>query len=394
MIRRLPLALLALTLGGCSTMESLNPMGWFESDDNTEQPSELVELKEQVAVRTLWSASIGSGADEKRVNLVPYVNNGRVYAAESSGVVRALDSATGRVLWSVDTELEISGGPSAGEGLVLLGTSNAELVALDAATGSERWRARVSSEVLSVPKISKGIVVAYSIDGKVFGLDAASGKQAWIYDRSTPVLTLHGSSSPVISGNLVICGFASGRLAALDLATGALAWDVAITAPSGRSELERMVDIDGDPIIVNGVIFVTTYQGEMAAVAEDTGVVLWRRKLSSYAGMGVDWRQLYVSDSDDHLWAIDPRNGSALWKNKKMQARRISAPAVLGNYVVVGDLEGYLHWLSSEDGRILGRSRVGDAPIIAAPIVVDGVVYVYGNGGDLAALTLPRKEKP
>jgi len=390
MMRRLTLALLVLTLGGCG----LNPVGWFKSEDNREKPAELVKLQEPLAVRTLWSTSIGAGSDEKRVKLAPYVLDGRVYVAESGGMVRSLDGASGRVYWSVETGLEISGGPGAGEGLVLLGTSNAELVALDAASGSERWRARVSSEVLSVPKISRGIVVVDTIDGKVSGFNAASGKQLWVYDRTTPVLSLHGSSSPVISGDLVLCGFASGRLAALELTTGKLVWDVAITTPRGRSELERMVDIDGDPVVVNGVVYVTTYQGDMAAVSEDTGVVFWRRKLSSYAGMSADRRQLYVTDANDHLWAVDPRNGAALWKNKKLQARRLSAPAVVGDYVVVGDLQGYLHWLSTEDGRILGRSRVGDAPITAAPIVVDGVVYVYGAGGDLAAMTPASKERP
>ena len=131
-----------------------------------------------------------------------------------------------------------------------------------------------------------------------------------------------------------------------------------------------------------------TYQGDMAAVSEDTGVILWRRKLSSYTGLGADWRQLYITDADDHVWAIDPGNGSALWKNKKMHARMLSAPAVLGEYILVGDFEGYLHWLAVEDGRLLGRTRVGKAPITTTPLVVDGVVYIYGDGGEMAAITV------
>ncbi|MES9843892.1 MAG: PQQ-binding-like beta-propeller repeat protein, partial [Candidatus Sedimenticola sp. 6PFRAG5] len=190
-----------------------------------------------------------------------------------------------------------------------------------------------------------------------------------------------------ISGNAAICGFANGKLVSVELETGNPIWEVSVTAPRGRSELERMVDIDGDPLVVDGVIYVATYQGDMAAVSQDTGVVLWRRKLSSYTGLSVDYRQLYVSDDNDFVWAVDPRNGSALWKNEKLKARRLSAPAVLGDYVVVGDYQGYLHWLSTEDGRLLGRTRVGEDPITTAPVVDNGVVYIYGDGGALAAVT-------
>ncbi|MEW8015369.1 MAG: outer membrane protein assembly factor BamB [Candidatus Sedimenticola endophacoides] len=389
MIRHLSTALLALSLGACGSMDSMNPIDWLSSEESVVQPAELVELPQSLALRTLWSTSVGAGADDKRIKLVPFVHGGRVYAADGEGEVRAFDSTSGRVIWSRETGLEIAGGPGVGEGLVLLGTSNAELVALEAESGQERWRARVSSEILAVPTIARGVAVAYTIDGKLYGFDAASGERKWIYDRETPVLTLHGSSSPVISGQLVICGFASGRLAAVELDSGALVWDVAVTAPRGRSELERMVDIDSDPLVVNGIVFVTTYQGEMAAVSEETGTVLWRRELSAYAGMGRDNRQLFVSDAEDHLWAIDPRNGSALWRNKKLEGRRITGPAVVGNHVVVGDFEGYLHLLSSEDGRMEGRIRIGDSPMSTPPIVANGVIYAYGCGGELAAITLP-----
>ncbi|MEE9358260.1 MAG: outer membrane protein assembly factor BamB [Sedimenticolaceae bacterium] len=384
-MKRYLISILVLLLTGCSSM---NPLNWLGDEDNAEPPAELIELQGEIPVTTLWSTSVGEGADEQRVKLAPAVFEGRVYVANRQGAVKALDAATGRVVWGIETELEISGGPGVGDGLVLVGTSNAELLAFDAETGSEKWRTRVSSEVLSLPTAAQGTVVVHTIDGKIFGLDAGDGSQTWIYDRSIPVLTLHGSSSPIISGNTVICGFSSGKLAALDLTTGELLWEVSITAPSGRSELERMVDIDGDPLIREGVIYVSTYQGDIAAVSEDTGVVLWRRKLSSYTGLGADWRQLYITDADDYVWAIDPGNGSALWKNKKMHARMLSAPAVLGEYILVGDFEGYLHWLAQEDGRLLGRIRVGDAPITTTPLVVDGIAYIYGDGGEMAAITV------
>ncbi|WP_052761150.1 outer membrane protein assembly factor BamB [Sedimenticola thiotaurini] len=376
---------LVLLLAGCSSM---NPLNWLSDEDNSEPPAELVEMASSVPARVIWSASIGDGADEQRVKLVPFVAGDRIYGASRSGTVRALEAATGRPVWSVDTELEISGGPGAGEGLVLFGTSNAEVVALEQDTGQEKWRAQVSSEVLSVPKAGRGVVVVHTIDGKLFGLDAENGAEKWVYDRSIPVLTLHGSSSPVIVDGYVICGFASGKLVMLDLQKGDLLWEITVSAPSGRSELERMVDIDGDPLVIGDVVYAVTYQGEMTAVSIQTGIVLWRRKLSSYAGMGADYGQIYVSDEADHVVSVDPGNGSALWKNKALQYRKLTAPMVLGEHVLVGDFEGYLHFLSRVDGRLEGRVRIAKSAISTPPLVIDGVVYIYADGGEMAAVTI------
>jgi outer membrane protein assembly factor BamB len=387
-VLRLLFLILVLQLAACG---SLDPMSLLEDKPNVEPPAELVDLNNSINVRKLWSASVGSGSAEDRVKLVPYVHDARVYVANREGQVKALDSASGKVIWSVDKELEISGGPGVGEGLVLVGTSDGEVIALSQQDGSEVWRSRVSSEVLSVPKAGLGMVVVHTIDGKLYALNVTDGKIAWMYDRSIPVLTLHGNSSPIISGPMVFCGFASGKLIAFDLENGQLLWEATIAVPTGRSELERMVDIDGDPILQGGVIYVATYQGQLAAVVKNSGEVIWRRKLSSYAGVGADYTNLYVSDAEDHVWAIDPKNSSSLWKQSKLHGRRLSAPAVLGGYIVVGDFEGYLHWMSPEDGELVARSRVGDSPISTPPVVDGDVAYVLGDGGDLAAISISGK---
>ncbi len=385
-IVRILLISLLLLLVGCGSMD---PLKLLEDEPNVDPPAELVDLKSSISVRKLWSTSVGSGSSKDRVKLVPYVKGNRVYVANREGVVKALDSGSGRVIWSVKKKgLEISGGPGAGEGLVLIGTSNGEVVALSEQDGSEKWRARVSSEVLSVPKAGMGVVVVHTIDGKLYAMDANDGKSKWVYDRSIPVLTLHGNSSPVISGSAVICGFASGKLIAFDLEGGQQIWESTIAVPTGRSELERMVDIDGDPVLQNGMIYVATYQGQLAAVSEKSGDVVWRRKLSSYAGLGADFENLYVSDAEDKVWAIDPKNSSSLWKQSKLHGRKLSAPAVLGAYVVVGDFEGYLHWMSPEDGHMVARTRVGDQSITTPPVVDGKVAYVLGDGGDLAAFSI------
>ena len=381
----LSLVLLTLLLSGCAS--------WFGGKDNVEPPAELVPLDNKIKIKKLWSSTIGSGTGGYRVKLVPAVTEDRVYAAASNGTVEAFDLFTGKSEWRVDVDIDISGATGAGDDLVLVGSSDGILVGLRQETGEEVWRNKVSSEVLSVPKSDVGVAVVHTVDGKLFGFDALTGESVWVYDRTVPVLSLHGNSSPIISGINVIVGLANGKLAALDLVSGDLLWEVSITAPSGRSELERMVDIDVDPLVVEGVIFACTYQGEMAAVTEDTGVVLWRRKLSSYSGIGGDWRQVYVSDDEGNLWAIDPSNGSAIWKNDTLLRRSLSGPALLGEYVVVGDLEGYLHWFDSTNGEMLARTRAGSDAISTQPIARDGVLYVYGEGGALTALTVELPEE-
>ena len=389
MLYRITIPVLTLLLTGCGSM--MSPSEWFASEDNVDPPAELVEITSNIGVQTLWTASAGKGTDGQRLELVPYVHDGRVYVADSEGNVEAIDAVSGNSIWETETELPLSGGPGAGDDLVLVGSRDGDLIALDAMSGQEKWRRHLSSEILSVPKASNGRVIVHTMDGNLFGLNAADGEKVWDFKRSVPVLSLRGSSSPVISDGKVICGFASGKLISFDLLSGEVLWESSISVPSGRTELERMVDIDGELAVVDGIVYVATFQGDLAAVSFDTGVVLWRRDMSSHAGAAADMFQVYISDAEDHVWAVDPRNGAALWKQKKLHARKLSAPAVLGEFVLVGDLEGYVHWLSSEDGSLVARTRVGDDPISTPPIVRDGVVYVYGDGGKLAAFRGPNQ---
>lgn len=387
-MRRLLLLLPIVALSGCGTFA--DPTEWFASAQVVE-PSELVEMSNKVQPRTIWSHNVGSGTDDQRLSLEPRIVGGTVYAADAEGRVQAFDAEQGRSRWKVDLDVPVSGGPGVGEGLVLVGTSDAEVIALSEDNGEERWRARVSSEVLSVPAASDGVVVVHANDGKLFGLEATNGNERWRYEREVPVLTLRGSGSPVISGGAVYVGMSGGKLVALRVDNGNLLWDTSVTVPSGRSELERMADIDGDPIVLGGGVFVATYQGEVAAIEERSGRVAWRRNMSSYTRMAADRRGLYASDAEGVVWALELQSGAARWSQDALKNRRLSNTAIVGDLVVVGDFEGYLHWLDRDDGSLVARTRLGSDPITTGLQVVNDVLYAQGDGGELAAVRLPAR---
>lgn len=380
---RVAVILLTVLLGGCSTIS-----GWFGGDDNAVPPAKLEAIADPVPLKELWSTDIGVGYDKQSVNLVPTVVSPYVFAADRDGRVVELSAESGKKLWDTKTDTPVSAGPGAGEGLVLVGTSDAEVLALSIDDGSIVWRARVSSEVLAVPRIDAGVVVIQTADGTITGLSSNDGHQLWVSDHSVPVLTLRGTSSPVVERGAVIAGFASGKVAALTTANGFQVWETSIAIPQGRSELDRLVDVDADPVIVGDTAYVVSFQGKIAIIDLRNGNLGWTREMSSYAGLGVDYSQVYVTDVDSKVWALSRDSGASVWKQEKLHNRALTAPEPFGSYVAVGDFEGYLHLLSSYDGHIAARVKVDGKGIAARPQAVGDVLYVYGKGGKLAAYTL------
>jgi outer membrane protein assembly factor BamB len=376
-----------MLLGALSLMGACTAIGnLFDNPDNTAEPAELVDFEPTIKVRTVWQRRVGSGTGKLFLKLQPAIEGERVYAATRDGRVRAYDARTGEVVWDTDTEAPLSGGPGVGNGLVLLGTSDGEVVALGEEDGEIQWRAQVSSEVLSAPQAQGGVAVARTIDGKLFGLATDDGTRLWVYDRTTPVLTLRGTSSPALADGAAVAGFDGGQIVAVALANGQPLWETRVAVPRGRTELERMVDIDADPVIDDDAVYAVTYQGQLAALELRSGRVLWRRDMSSHAGLGIGPEKVYVTDDTSHVWALNRSNSASMWKQAKLEARRVSPPAVFGRYVVVGDLEGYVHWLRKDDGQFVARVRVDSSGIVAAPVATPFAVYVYGSGGELAAL--------
>jgi len=384
MMIRLFIVFTFFMLCSCSVPQKVGDF-FSGGDDNAEPPAPLVQFKQKLNPIRLWSRNIGSGTDEQYLKLTPIIANQRLYVASSTGDIDAMDATNGRSVWSHDTDTTITGGPGFGENTILVGTNEGEVIAFTSETGSEMWRTIVSSEVLSPPQKANNIAVVRTIDGKIFGLNGNTGKRLWIYDRTVPSLTLRGTSTPVIKDDVVIAGFDAGRLAALELRTGRLIWEARIATARGRTELDRMVDIDAKPLIVGDVIYVATFHGNLAAIQIDTGRILWTRDISSYAGFGADDKNIYVTNDDSHIWAFDRFSGTSIWKQEKLHARSVTAPASIGDYIVVGDLEGYLHWMSKKSGEFVSRLRLSDERIIVSPIVVGKTLYAYCSDGTLAA---------
>ena len=376
------LALLALFL-----LNSCSYIPWLSNEENPRPPTKLDKRNPEITVSSLWSTEIGEGAGKRHLNLIPAVQGGRVYVADTEGLVVALDSGSGKALWQRETGLPFSGGPEVDAGHIILGSSDGDIVALSVRDGTALWNARVDSEILSVPRIAGSAVVVHTLDDSVYAFDIATGNQIWKYSYPAPILTLRGSSTPLIVAESAIVGISGGKLVNLELATGLTLWETTVSPPHGRSELERIADIDADPVLVDGIIYVATYNGDLAAIDLNSGAVLWRRELSAHAGLTAAAGMLYVTDSSDVVWAATPEDGTGTWKQEALKYRHLTAPAVFGNLVVVGDLEGYVHWLDRRDGRLVAQVEVADGPITARPLVAGGRLYVYGSDGTLAALS-------
>lgn len=376
--RHFSAALLSLLLAGC---------GLF-SDDESEPPRALVDFDEQVTLEQIWRVSVGNGQGTLFQRLAPALTADTVYAAAANGTVVAIDRETGETRWRQRTDEVITGGVGAGGGLVLFGTRDAGVVALSAEDGSERWRASVSSEVQAPPSTDGDIVAAQTVDSRLFALDADSGERRWVYESSLPSLTLRGTSSPLISSGIVLAGFANGMLSAVDADNGLLQWEERVAVPQGRYDLERVIDIDGELLESGGVVYAASYQGNVMGLQLNEGQVVWGEEASSYLGMATGLGNLYYVNEDSHLLAMGRNDVTRVWENDDLRLRQVTAPASTGNYVAVGDFEGYVHVISQVNGRMAGRTRVDNSGIRAPIRAADGVLYVYTNDGRLEALRI------
>lgn len=378
---RLAAVALAAALGACASND----------DKEDTDPVELADIEASAELREVWSENIGDIDAKLYAMLQPGIAAGRVVAANSEGDVVAFERSSGKRLWETELDVEISGGVGVGLGLAVVADYRGRVEALDLNTGEEVWSHQLSGEVVAAPAVGSGRVVVQTVDGKVIGLDASSGEERWSHSTTLPVLTLRGTAAPVMSAGVVYAGLDNGKMVALDATDGIPRWDQRVAIPQGSAELDRVVDIDGSPVVRGDLVFAASYQGRAVALSREDGRGLWARDASTHHSVAVGAGNVYLSDAGGSVYAYNVGNGQIVWSNNDLLRRQLSGPAYFGDVLVVGDLEGYLHLLDPNSGRIIGREKIDSDPV-RIPLLADGdLLFALSDDGELVALRLERR---
>ena len=376
---------MASLLAGCAGFREQVTSGFgLFGDKSAEKPAALVDFKPSATAKTVWQARVG-GAEVSEFS--PAVARNAVYAAGENGKIGRFDATTGKEVWQVNAQHGLSAGVGSDGNLVLVGTAKGEVLAYDA-DGKPLWQAQLTSEVLSEPQVANDMVVVRTGDGRIYGLDAKDGKRKWAYQRSMPALTLRSNAGVLVTRGAVFAGYAGGKLVALDLATGQVGWEASVAHPRGTTELERIADITSLPVADESQVCAVAFQGRVACFDIRSGNQLWGRDASSVTGLAMDQYGLYVSDVRGAVLAMDKHTGASLWKQDKLSGRQLSTPQIFGRYLAVGDLEGYVHFLSRDDGSFATRVATDGSPIVAQPADLIDALLVQTRKGGLFALTI------
>lgn len=377
-MKHIVIASLLLLLAACSSNNEVDL-----------SPADLVDFKETVKVKRQWSTGVGSGAGEHYTLLPIAIWGDALYAVDHEGYLVALNRSRGKKQWSRKLDQPVASGVGATADKVFVGTLNGQVLALSAADGSELWRSELSSEVLAPPLGNDGVVVVQTQDGRIFGLNQTDGSQLWMNEQAVPSLTLRGTSTPIVTDTAVYAGFASGKIIALDVKDGTLLWEQRVALAQGRSELERIVDINGSPLLLGDILYASSYQGRLVAINRGTGQGLWSKQESSYNGLAAASNTIFIADSSDIVRAYNATSGELIWENDQLIRRQVGAPQTFGSYVAVADFEGYVHIMNQSDGQFVARRKIDGAGIRTPMTSVDDTLYIYGNSGDLEAIRIP-----
>lgn len=375
--------------------ERVNDTGGWVSEQlsgsgKAKDPAELVEFEPLFKPEKIWSKSLSDGAGRGFPKPEPgYFADQITVVSDRRRSLVSWDHQTRKRLWRVGFDQKIGAGVGVNDQYILVVNRDAELLALSRETGELVWQTQMPSEVIAPPVANSEVIVVSTSDGKLLGLQATDGQQKWMIDREVPALSLRGGSAPLLMGDTVIKGFADGRLLAVNLNNGFDEWETPVGQSRGRSELSRMVDADATPVADNGTVYASAYQGRVVAIGQNSGEVLWSRTLSSYSNLAIDLFNVYLTDDEDTVWALDRRTGATYWKQEALAARRISGPAVIGDYLVVADFDGYLHWMSRDDGSFVARSRPAKTTVSAPLTVINDQLYVFSDDGRLTILAPP-----
>jgi outer membrane protein assembly factor BamB len=358
--------------------------------DNSDPPAELTAIQYDVPLQLNWAIETRAEKNRASYRLRPLLIGNSVYSIDTGGTIIGIDADKGRKLWKFDTDLAPITG-LAGNGEILIATSqDGDIIAYRESDDKLEliWKTRVVSEIRATPVIDSDQVFVRSVDGQLRSLAIADGSEQWVVSRRVPALSLTGNSKPLVHGELVLAGFDDGKLIAYDRTTGKIRWESTISVPGGRTEIERLVDVDGNFVLRDGVIYVASFQGRLAAIQAVSGDLLWSREFSSYQPIAIDDDALYLSADNSHIWAIDRRTGTAFWKQDVLHARKITAPAIFGDNLVVADLDGYLHWFSKGEGTLLGRIRTSYTRNYVQPITWQNSVLTLDRQGLLASVSV------
>lgn len=373
------------------------------ADENLKQPAELKPFDMDYQLDVIWQDELGKGVEEQYLFLEPLILGKTAVTVGRDGLLSVIEMATGDVIHQQDLDMEISAGVGGNEDTWVLATEDADVIAVDAKTRTVRWRTRVPTEVLAKPLIGGSNVIVRTVDGRVIAIDKGTGVIRWQYQRSIPDLTLRGNSVPLLTRDRIFVGMSDGRIVALSPDTGEVIWDVALSVPEGRSEIQRLVDIDGDMVLYGRILYAVSYQGRLAAIDVDRGQFLWARDFSSNTGLVVDAKSLYLTDEDGQVWALDRLNGATIWKQDSLLYRKLTRPAVVGDYLAVGDFEGYIHILSRYDGHFVARYQLGQfddigwqrsSGIIVPPNTQRDDRLVVVNRGSIGYVLQLKKKEP
>jgi len=377
------IALICICLSACTQVDD-----FMFGKDNTPDPTPLKKLTPRTDIATNWSIPTGKmGNAQGYLKLKPAVTKERVYIASRDGLVQALNKDSGKVIWSKQLKSHFVSGPTVNNGRLALASDDSTIMLLDASDGQALWQADISSEALANPVIAQNKVFVKAIDSNVYAFDLKTGEKEWVSDHGSPSLILKASTSPVIVDKSVLVGFADGKIDALDIHSGHTLWQRNLVSMMGGSEVERLVDIDADPIADKDRIYLAGYQGVVGALSTSTGEYLWRKPASVYKNMSFDGSTLYFTDSNSVLWAVDAKKGMVKWKQKALMARDATAPVLIANQLLVGDRFGFLHLLSAESGEVISRAHAPGA-IDVSPVVFGRNAYVLTTNGKLNKYTL------
>lgn len=396
----------AIFISSCGTWKTLTTRDDKPKEPKADKPIPLTRFAPEAEIRVLWRRNIGRGIGKKFIDLSPVIDEGVVYAADAYGFVAAIDPESRRFQWMTrigrprskgfmnvvdrsDTAF-VTGGLGIGADMIYIGTARGEVVALAASDGEERWRVVLTSEVLAPPIASRDAVYAQTSDGNLFALALEDGAQKWVFHTQNPLVTLRGTSTPVFSSGIVYAGFATGVLSAIDSTSGELLWEQVVSLPTGTSDLERMVDVDGKPLVEQGAVVASTHQGTTTAIRRSDGQPLWQVEVASTKALQSGYGLVFAVTDDDEIVGIEQRDGTIAWRQEGLLRRQLTDPLAFSNYIFVGDFQGFVHVIAQSDGRLIARRRVDSAAIQPTMAHEDGVVYLLTKGGRLIALELDR----